>query len=40
MKTATKNLVISDFDMTFFDFKDVDNQIIKRIFKETRIFYD
>lgn len=34
MKTATKNLVISDFDMTFFDFKDVDNKIIKRIFKE------
>lgn len=34
MKATIKNLVISDFDMTFFDFKNVDGKIIKRIFKE------
>lgn len=34
MKPTVKNLVISDFDMTFFNFKEVDNKIIATIFKK------
>ena len=33
MSSVIKNLIISDFDMTFFNFKEVDNKIIKKIFK-------
>ena len=31
-----KNLIISDFDMTLFNFKEVDNRIIKEIFGKYR----
>lgn len=34
MKPTVKNLVISDFDMTFFNFKEVDNKIIATIFEK------
>ncbi len=37
MVSVTSNLIISDFDMTFFNFKEVDNKIIKAIFKEHKI---
>lgn len=33
MDSTVKNLIISDFDMTFFNFKEVDNKIIKEIFE-------
>ena len=31
MDSTVKNLIISDFDMTFFNFKEVDNKIIKEM---------
>ena len=34
MDSIDKNLIISDFDMTFFNFKEVDNKIIKKIFQK------
>lgn len=37
MDSVVKNLIISDFDMTFFNFKEVDNQIIKDIFKNHKL---
>lgn len=33
MASTIPNLIISDFDMTFFNFKEVDNKIINKIFK-------
>ena len=33
MDSIIENLIISDFDQTFFNFKEVDNKIIKEIFK-------
>lgn len=33
MDSVIKNLIISDFDMTFFNFKEVDNKIINKIFE-------
>ena len=33
MASIIPNLIISDFDMTFFNFKEVDNKIINKIFE-------
>lgn len=34
MDSIIKNLIISDFDMTFFNFKEIDNKIINEIFEK------